>query len=76
MRLVGLILILAGTTTFFVNSCNDNTDDKMLDLRDFKVVRKEQPRVGIWAYGGGIIALAGVAMVVAAGRIRTKSNDD
>ncbi len=76
MRLVGLILILVGTITFFINSCNDSSDDKVLDLRDFKVVKKEQPQVGWWAYGGGVIALAGVAMVVSAGRIRTRGNDD
>ena len=65
MRVFGIVLIVTGILMFVFTSFNFQTEKTVVDIGPLKIDKKENHRVGWPAYAGGIIALAGVILVIA-----------
>ena len=66
MRILGIILIVVGILMFVFTSFNFQTEKTVVDVGPLKIDKKENHTVGWPAYAGGIAALAGIVLVVAA----------
>ena len=66
MRIIGIVLIVLGVLMFAFNSFNFQTEKTVVDVGPLKIDKKENHTVGWPAYAGGIAALAGIVLVVAA----------
>lgn len=65
MRIFGIVLIVAGILMFVFTSFNFQTEKTVVDVGPLKIDKKENHTVGWPGYAGGIIALAGVMLVIA-----------
>ena len=68
MRVIGIILIVVGIIMFAFNSFNFQTEKTVVDVGALKIDKKENHHVGWPAYAGGLAALAGITLVIAAGK--------
>ncbi len=65
MRILGIVLIVAGVLMFVFTSFNFQTEKTVVDVGPLKIDKKENHTVGWPGYAGGIIALAGVFLLIA-----------
>ena len=65
MRVLGLILIVAGIIMIVIRGLNIQTEKKVVDIGPLEVNKTENRWVGWPTYAGGIIAVIGVILVVA-----------
>jgi len=68
MRTTGIVLIIVGILMFVFSEINFTTEKKVVDVGPIEVNKKEKKSIGWPAYGGGIVALLGVVLVVAGSR--------
>lgn len=66
MRVLGIILVIAGILMVIFNGVNFQTEKKVVDLGPVEINKKENKHIGWPAYAGGIAALAGVVILVTA----------
>lgn len=66
MRVAGVVLIVVGVLMFVFNSINFQTKKTVVDIGPVQIDKKENHNVGWPAFAGGIIAVVGVILVVAA----------
>ena len=71
MRIFGIILIVAGILMLVFNGLNYQTEKTVVDAGPIKINKMENKHVSWPAYAGGVAALAGLVLVVAA---RNKRN--
>jgi uncharacterized membrane protein HdeD (DUF308 family) len=65
MRVVGIILIVAGIMMFVFNGFNYQTEKRVADIGPLKIDKTENHRVGWPVYAGAVTLIAGIVMVVA-----------
>ncbi len=64
MRVLGIILIVAGILMFVFNGFNYQTEKRVADIGPLKIDKKENHRVGWPIYAGAITLLAGIVVLV------------
>ncbi len=64
MRVLGIVLIIAGILMFIFRSFSFTEEKKILDVGPLEVNKQEQKTIGWPVYAGGIAVLAGIALVV------------
>lgn len=65
MRVLGIILIVAGILMFVFNGFNYQTEKRVADIGPLKIDKTENHRVGWPVYAGAVTLIAGIVMVVA-----------
>lgn len=68
MRVFGIILLLAGIVMLCFNGFSFQKEEKLIDVGPVEINKKETHRVGWPVYAGGVVALAGVVLIVAGGK--------
>jgi len=65
MRILGIILVVAGILMFVFNGINLTTEKKVVDLGPLEINKKENKWIGWPVWAGGIAVVAGVVLIVA-----------
>jgi hypothetical protein len=65
MRIVGIVLIVAGIAMLLFRGFSVKTEEKVVDLGPLEVNKKEYKWIGWPVYAGGIAVVTGLIMVVA-----------
>ncbi len=65
MKVIGFILLVVGVLMMVVNGINWTTEEKVVDIGPLEVNKEKQHGIGWPVYAGGIVAVAGVVLVVA-----------
>jgi len=65
MRVLGIILIVAGILMLIFRGFNFTQEKKVVDLGPVEINKKEKKSVGWPLYAGGIAVAAGVVLLVA-----------
>jgi preprotein translocase subunit SecE len=65
MRTTGIVLIVVGVLMFIFSEINFTTEKKVVDVGPIEINKKENKKIGWPVYGGGIVALLGVVLVIA-----------
>ncbi len=68
MRVLGILLVIAGILMFVFNGINFQTEEKVLDAGPIEINKKENKRVGWPAYAGGVAIAGGVVLLIAGSR--------
>jgi drug/metabolite transporter (DMT)-like permease len=66
MRVAGVVLIIIGVLMLIFNGINFTQKKEVADLGPIEINKTEHKRVGWPMYAGGIVAVVGVVLVVAA----------
>jgi drug/metabolite transporter (DMT)-like permease len=64
MKVLGIILIIAGLAMVIIRGFSVQTEKKVLDVGPVEVNKKENKWVGWPTYAGGIVAVVGVVLVL------------
>jgi hypothetical protein len=64
MRTLGIILIIAGIAMMIFTGINFTTEKKVVDIGPVEINKKENKRIGWPTYAGGIVAVAGLVLIV------------
>ncbi len=64
MRVVGIVLIIAGILMFIFRSVNFTKKEKVVDMGPIEVNKDENKTIGWPVYAGGIAVIAGIALVL------------
>lgn len=65
MRVLGIILIVAGVLMLIFRSFNFTQEKKVVDIGPLEINKKENKRVEWPLYAGGIAVAAGIIVMVA-----------
>lgn len=65
MKIIGIILIVAGIAMLIFRGFNVTTEKKVIDAGPIEVSKKENKWIGWPVYAGAAAIIAGVIMVVA-----------
>ncbi len=65
MKTFGIVLIVIGLIMLFVPSLNFTTSEKVIDAGPIQVTADKKNEIGWPTYAGGIVAAAGVILLVA-----------
>ncbi len=65
MRVLGIVLLIAGILMMVFSGINFQTTKKVVDLGPIQVDKKEDKHVGWPVYTGAIVSVLGVVLVVA-----------
>jgi len=65
MRILGIVLLIAGILMMVFSGINFQTTKKVVDLGPIQVDKKEDKHVGWPVYTGAIVSVLGVVLVVA-----------
>ena len=65
MRILGIILVVAGILMFVFNGINLTTEKKVVDLGPLEINKKENKWIGWPVWAGGIAVVAGIVLIVA-----------
>lgn len=65
MKVLGTILIIAGIAMIIFRGFSFQTQKKVVDIGPVEINKKENKWVGWPTYAGGIVAIAGVVLLVA-----------
>ncbi len=65
MRIIGIVLVIAGILMLVFRGINFTTEKKVVDLGPLEINKKENKSVNWPLYAGIVVTLAGVVMVVA-----------
>lgn len=68
MRVLGIILIIAGIAMILIRGFSVQTEKKVVDIGPVEINKKENRWIGWPTYAGGIVAIVGVVLVVAGKR--------
>lgn len=68
MKILGIILIVAGIAMVLIRGFSVQTEKKVLDVGPVEVNKKENKWVGWPTYAGGIVAVVGVVLLVSANK--------
>jgi drug/metabolite transporter (DMT)-like permease len=68
MKILGIILIVAGIAMVLIRGFSVQTEKKVLDVGPVEVNKKENKWVGWPTYVGGIVAVVGVVLLVGANK--------
>lgn len=68
MKVLGIILIIAGIAMILIRGFSVQTEKKVLDVGPVEVNKKENKWVGWPTYAGGIVAVVGVVLVLSGNR--------
>jgi hypothetical protein len=64
MKTVGIILIIIGLAMIVLKGINFQTEKKVADVGPVEINKTENKHVGWPTYAGGIVAIAGIILVV------------
>jgi len=64
MKVLGIILIIAGLAMVIIRGFSVQTEKKVVDLGPVEVNKKENKWVGWPTYAGGIVVVVGVVLVL------------
>lgn len=70
MKVLGIILIIAGIAMVLIRGFSVQTEEKVLDVGPVEVNKKENKWVGWPTYAGGVVAIVGVVLLVSGNRKR------
>lgn len=70
MKVLGIILIIAGLAMVIIRGFSVQTEKKVLDVGPVEVNKKENRWVGWPTYAGGIVAVVGVVLVLSGNKRR------
>ena len=65
MKTLGWILLVAGIVMLLVRGFNYTTKEKVVDAGPIEISKKENHTVAWPLYAGGVLAIAGIALVAA-----------
>ena len=65
MKILGIILIVAGILMFVFTGINFQTEKKVVDVGPVEINKKENKHVAWPTYAGVIVAVIGVVLIVA-----------
>ena len=68
MKVLGIILIIAGIAMILIRGFSVQTEKKVVDIGPVEINKKENRWIGWPTYAGGIVAIVGVVLVVAGKR--------
>lgn len=63
MKVTGIILIVVGILMLIFNTINFTTEEKVVDIGPLEVNKEEEKTIGWSVYAGGIVLIAGIALV-------------
>ena len=65
MKIIGIILIVAGILMFVFREVNFTTEKKVVDVGPIEINKKENNKVTWPMYAAGITVIAGIGLIVA-----------
>lgn len=65
MKVLGIILIVAGIAMIVFRGFSVQTEKKVVDIGPVEINKKENKWIGWPTYAGGLVAVAGVVLLVA-----------
>jgi UDP-N-acetylmuramyl pentapeptide phosphotransferase/UDP-N-acetylglucosamine-1-phosphate transferase len=65
MKIAGIILIIAGVLMLVFRNINFTTEKNVVDAGPIQIDKKEDHSIGWPVYVGGIVIIAGIAVLVA-----------
>lgn len=65
MKVLGIILIVAGIAMIVFRGFSVQTEKKVVDIGPVEINKKENKWIGWPTYAGGLVAIAGVVLLVA-----------
>jgi len=68
MKIAGIILIIAGVLMLVFRNIHFTTEKNVVDAGPIQIDKKEDHSVGWPVYVGGIVIIAGIAVLVAGGK--------
>lgn len=68
MRVLGIVLIIAGILMFVFGNISFTTQKKVVDVGPVEINKKEKKTIAWPNYAGGITVLAGAVILLAAGK--------
>lgn len=68
MKVTGIILIVVGILMLIFNTINFTTEEEVVDLGPLEVNKQEEKTIGWPVYAGGIVLIAGIALVAVGAR--------
>ena len=68
MKSIGLILIIVGLAMIIIREVNFTQEKKVVDVGPVEINKKEQKHIGWPTYTGIVVAVAGVAILIAGTR--------
>ncbi len=71
MRIVGIVLLIAGILMMVFSGINFQTTKKVVDLGPIQVDKKEDKHVGWPVYTGAIAIIAGIVLVAVDSKKKT-----
>lgn len=63
MKLIGIVLIIAGILMFIFRGISFTKTEKVVDAGPLEINKKENKSVGWPVYAGAVVVIAGVALV-------------
>lgn len=70
MKTLAIILIIAGIAMVVIRGFSVQTEKKVIDVGPLEVNKKENKWIGWPTYAGGVVAIAGVILLVAGNKKR------
>jgi uncharacterized membrane protein YidH (DUF202 family) len=68
MKVVGIILIIAGILMFIFGKVSFTSEKKLVDVGPLEINKKENKTLAWPSYAAGLAVVAGVVVLVAAGK--------
>jgi uncharacterized membrane protein len=68
MKVLGMILIIAGIAMILIRGFSVQTEKKVVDIGPVEINKKENKWIGWPTYAGGIVVIVGVVLVVSGKR--------
>lgn len=68
MKVLGIILIIAGIAMIVIRGFSVQTEKKVVDIGPLEINKKENRWIGWPTYAGGIVAIVGVVLMVSGKR--------
>lgn len=64
MRIFGVVLIVVGIAMMIFTGFNFTEKEKVVDIGPLEITKENEKHVGWPTYAGGIVAVAGVALLI------------
>ncbi len=71
MKIIGVILIILGILMFVFGNVTFTTKEKVVDVGPVEINKKEKKTIAWPNYAGGVAVVAGVVILLVAGKRRT-----
>ena len=68
MRVLGIILIVAGILMFLFNGFSYKTEKRVADIGPVKIDKTENHSIGWPVYAGAVTLIAGIAVLLVGGK--------